>query len=134
MTIFGGEHMVKEIQGAGFLVYQYYSIQQDEIFVLARVDNDILTQFADTIDYRMLLDVLFVLNPSRAMASLKFSSVSLSYRKLLMSTTRSRAVLSLSHEFHLAHSPLLVAWRGSDVVAVTSTSPPRLDKGKCIGS
>jgi hypothetical protein len=51
-----GEHMVKEIKGAGFLVYQYYSIQQDEIFVLARVDNDILTQFADTIDYRMLLD------------------------------------------------------------------------------
>jgi hypothetical protein len=66
MTIFGGEHMVKEIQGAGFLVYQYYSIQQDEIFVLARVDNDILTQFADTIDYRMLLDVLFVLNPQQS--------------------------------------------------------------------
>jgi len=51
-----GERIVKEIKGAGFLVYQYYSIQQDEIFVLARVDNDVVTTFADKIDYKMLLD------------------------------------------------------------------------------
>jgi len=51
-----GIRIVTAIKKCGFMIYQYYSVQQDEIFVLARIDNEKLMIFADIIDFQMLLD------------------------------------------------------------------------------
>ena len=51
-----GIRLVTAIKKAGFNVYQYYSVQSDEIIVLCRVDNDRLMVFADVVDFKMLLD------------------------------------------------------------------------------
>jgi hypothetical protein len=51
-----GQRIVKSIIRAGFKTYIYYSIQQDEIYVLARAGEDIIDNFADVIDFKLLMD------------------------------------------------------------------------------
>jgi hypothetical protein len=51
-----GQRIVKAIIKSGFQTFIYYSIQQDEIYVLARASEVILTHFADAIDFKLLLD------------------------------------------------------------------------------
>jgi hypothetical protein len=51
-----GEVMMKSIRASGAETYAYYNAEKNKIFVLIRYSLEKLTLFADSIDFKMLLD------------------------------------------------------------------------------